>query len=353
LIPYWLLFAIPAWRALAAPRERWGVPICVGIWLALTVMVGLRHEVGGDWETYLENLDLVRDEAFSALSLIRDPAYVLLNWLSWRLGFEIYGVNFVCAGIFAFGLVLFCRAQPRPWLALCLSIPYLVIVVAMGYTRQAVSIGFLMPGFLALARGNLKHFTGWVTAAAAFQQTSLVTLAFLLPVMPGRSLKTRVIRVAIMTLVALALAQMFLAARLETFINGYIVSQQMQSEGAAIRVAMNALPAVVFLLRGKVLGLPRQEYRLWQGIALLAMACVVGLKLSPSTTVVDRLALYAIPLQLFMGSRIPDLKLFSLDPRWLSLVVVGLAAAVQLVWLVFAKTAFAWLPYQSFIWVGN
>jgi hypothetical protein len=88
-------------------------------------------------------------------------------------------------------------------------------------------------------------------------------------------------------------------------------------------------------------------------MALLAMACVVGLKLSPSTTVVDRLALYTIPLQLFMGSRIPDLKLFRIDPRWLTLAVVGLAAAVQLVWLVFAKTAFAWLPYQNIIWVGN
>jgi len=95
-------------------------------------MVGLRHEVGGDWETYLENLDLVRDESFDNLSLIRDPAYVLLNWISWRLGADIYGVNLACAGIFSYGLVVFCRDQPRPWLALCLSIPYLVIVVAMG-----------------------------------------------------------------------------------------------------------------------------------------------------------------------------------------------------------------------------
>jgi len=155
MLPYWLLLLIPAWRALAAPKERWSDPISVAIWLVLTLVIGLRHEVGGDWETYLENLDLVRDEPFSNISLIRDPAYVLLNWVSWKLGAVIYGVNLVCACIFSFGLVLFCRAQPRPWLALCLSIPYLVIVVAMGYTRQAVSIGFLLPGFLAL--GVFSH----------------------------------------------------------------------------------------------------------------------------------------------------------------------------------------------------
>jgi hypothetical protein len=342
---------IPAWRALASPRERWTAPICLGVWFALTFMVGLRHEVGGDWIIYLENLDLVRDVPFASLELIRDPAYVLVNWLSLKLGADIYGVNFVCAGIFSYGLVVFCKAQPRPWLALCLSIPYLVIVVAMGYTRQGVSIGLLMPAFLALAQGRLKQFTVWVTAAAAFQQTSLIILGFLLPVMPGRSLRVRLLRVGIMFLVALSLAQIFLLSRLQIFIDGYITSQQMQSEGAAIRVAMNAFPAVVFLLRGRVLRLGHQEFLVWQGMAWLAIACVIGLKVVPSTTVVDRIALYAIPLQLFVGSRIPDLKLFSLNSRWLTVGVVGLAGLVQFVWLIFAKTAFAWLPYKNILFL--
>jgi len=350
VIVYWLLLLIPAWRALVEPRQRWSDPISIAIWLTLTVMIGLRHEVGGDWLTYLENLDLFRDVPASDLNLTRDPAYELLNWISLKLGTGIYGVNLVCAAIFSFGLVLFCRAQPRPWLALCLSIPYLVIVVAMGYTRQAVSIGFLMPGFLDLGQGKLKHFVGWVTAAAAFQQTSLITLAFLLPVMPGRSLQVRLLRLLIMALVAAGLVQMFLIARLDVFIQGYMVGQQLQSEGAAIRVAMNALPGFVFLIWGKRLRLPSQEHRLWLGIAVLTIACVVGLKLVSSSTVVDRIALYAIPVQLFVGARVPDLGLLRMGARGLTLLVVGLAVAVQFVWLFFAKTAFAWLPYQNILW---
>lgn len=350
MIAYWLLLLIPAWRALVEPKQRWSVPISVAIWLTLTVMIGLRHEVGGDWQTYLENMDLARDVPFSDLNLTRDPAYELLNWISLKLGIGIYGVNLVCAGIFSFGLVLFCRAQPRPWLALCLSIPYLVIVVAMGYTRQAVSIGFLMPGFLALGQGKLKHFVGWVSAAAAFQQTSLITLAFLLPVMPGSSLQVRLLRLLIMVFVAAGLVQMFLVARLEIFMQGYIVGQQMQSEGAAIRVAMNAFPGLVFLIWGKRLKLPTQENRLWLGIAALTMACVIGLKVVPSTTVVDRIALYAIPVQLFVGSRVPDLEMLRIDSRVFTLLIVALAVAVQFTWLFLAKTAFAWIPYQNVLW---
>ena len=41
---------------------------------------------------------------------------------------------------------------------LCLSIPYLVIVVAMGYSRQGVAIGVMMPGLLAFERGRLRPF---------------------------------------------------------------------------------------------------------------------------------------------------------------------------------------------------
>jgi len=350
VIPYWVLFLIPAWRALVEPRQRWSDPTSVAIWLILTVMIGLRHEVGGDWQIYLENIDRVRDVSLSDLSLTRDPAYELLCWFSLRLGIGIYGVNFVCAGIFSLGLVLFCRSQPRCWLALCLSIPYLVIVVAMGYTRQAVSIGFLMPGFLALGQGKLKHFACWVTAAAAFQQTSLITLAFLLPVMPGSSLQVRLLRLMIMSVVAAGLLQMFLIARLEFFIFGYMEAQQMQSDGAAIRVMMNALPGLVFLIWGKRLKISTQEHRLWFAIATLTMACLLGLIVVPSTTVVDRIALYAIPMQLFVGARLPDLSLLHMNPRGLTLLVLGLAMVVQFSWLFFAKTSFAWLPYQNILW---
>ena len=35
----------------------------------------------------------------------------------------------------------FVRRQPMPWLGLLVAIPYLVIVVGMGYSRQAIALG--------------------------------------------------------------------------------------------------------------------------------------------------------------------------------------------------------------------
>lgn len=53
----------------------------------------------------------------------------------------------------------FARSQPDPWLAVLVAVPYLVIVVAMGYSRQAVAIGILLAGLGRLERGgSTLHF---------------------------------------------------------------------------------------------------------------------------------------------------------------------------------------------------
>ena len=331
------------------PKQRWGLNLSITIWVFLTLIIGLRHEVGGDWIIYIQNMERLEGLTFGKVILSRDPAYALLSWTSLVFNTGIYGVNLICSAIFSFGLVFFCREQPRPWLALCLAVPYLVIVVAMGYTRQGVSIGLLMPALLCLGKGKLKAFAGWVFLAGAFQQTSLVTLAFLLPAMPGRTLKIRLLKFLIMSIVAYGFINLFLISQVEAFIDGYIISQQMQSEGAAIRVAMNAIPGFLFLVWGKSLSLPTQEYHLWLAISALSLDCVAGLKLIPSSTVVDRIALYAIPIQLFVGSSFPDMRLLRVDKRIIIFSIVAYAVSIQFVWLFFAKTAFAWLPYQNIL----
>src|SRR4051812_5066404 len=96
------------------------------VWLALTIFIGLRREIAGDWDNYL--LMFQRAQSYSLIDAVTvgDPAYMLLNrWVA-GLGFGIAIVNLVCAAIFVGGLVIFVRAQPRPPLALLIAIPVLV-----------------------------------------------------------------------------------------------------------------------------------------------------------------------------------------------------------------------------------
>jgi hypothetical protein len=86
-------------------------------------------------------------------------------------------------------------------------------------------------------------------------------------------------------------------------------------------------------------------------MALLALASVGWLLVSASSTAVDRMALYLIPLQLFVFARLPDLMGRGRGLRNWVLAVVAYYAAVLFVWLNFATHAYTWVPYHSWLFL--
>jgi hypothetical protein len=126
----------------------------------------------------------------------------------------------------------------------------------------------------------------------------------------------------------------------------------MASSGAAIRIAMNAVPALVFLVFRKRFGLTDAQRIFWTWMSLGALAFIGLLVVTPSSTAVDRVALYWIPLQLYVWSRVPQAMGQRTGTRrqWLALVL-AYSFAVQFVWLIFADHSYAWLPYQFYPWV--
>lgn len=340
---------IPVSYCIRDAKRSWPAWQCCAIGISLSLFAGLRHEVGGDWFNYLPYVSRAIDVPFQDIFIWGDPGYNILNWIFAHYSWGIYGVNLISSLIFTAGLVAFCRAQPCPWLALSISIPYLVIVVAMGYSRQGVAIGLIMPGLLALERGNLRLFILSIAAAATFHSTSLVMMAFILPSISGRTLLLRFLRILILILVGSVLVYTFLSARLDGYISGYIDSEY-QSEGAAIRVAMNLIPALFILRWPRRFSFNHQSYLLWRSIALTAVVCFIAFILLPSnSTAVDRISLYVIPLQLVVLARIPGARLFGLSSQSLLALVLLYSVSVQFVWLNFATHAYGWLPYSNIL----
>lgn len=106
----------------------------IGI-ILIALMVGLRYEVGADRPTYKILFSYAAYADLGRMLSLGDPAFQMLNWTVRQMGAEIWLVNLVGAAIFSWGLLRFTQAQPSPWLAVLVAIPYLVTVVAMGYTR--------------------------------------------------------------------------------------------------------------------------------------------------------------------------------------------------------------------------
>ena len=110
---------------------------------------------------------------------------------------------------------------------------------------------------------------------------------------------------------------------------------------------MNALPAFLYFVFRSRLKLEDDERRFLDVLALVALTFVVLLYVSPSSTAVDRMALYIIPIQLLVLGRLPlNLARTKDDYQLLAGGVVVYSAAVMFVWLNFAADADAWVPYS-------
>ena len=358
---YWVLLMIPTMCAMLAAsqlgRQTWDTadkskmrfnPLAMGSFAVLLVLlVGFRHEVGADWIHYIEPIDRALNMTWLEGAMAGgDPAYGLLTWVSAQLGGGVYLVNLVCAMVFTVGLIVFAQISPQPWLTLCVAVPYLVIVVAMGYTRQGVAIGLAMIGLVALHEGRLYRFAVWLVAAALFHKSALILLP--LAVFSGRKNWGAVLGVL---LIAGLMFALLLAEHVDFLVAGYLTAQY-ESSGAAIRIAMNALPAAVFLLLRKRFCLTAPQQSFWTWMSLGALVFILLLAVSPSSTAVDRVALYWIPLQLFVWSRLPQAmgQRAGTQLQWFA-VVLAYTFAVQFVWLFYADHSYAWLPYQFYPWV--
>jgi hypothetical protein len=352
--PYWLLFLIPALAAFQQPTRPWvlrpaqRVHDMRGDWLLVTIgvalMVGLRHQVGGDWGTYLEHSLATAEFSFEEAVFRADPGYWLIIWLTADLSWGIHAANLIFGCIFSIGLVVFCREQPRPWLALAVAVPYLVIVLGMGYTRQGVALGLAMLGLVALNRRSTLVFVGWVAAGALFHRSAVILIPLGILATP----RNRVWTFVWVSVVAVALYDALLSESVDALSLNYIEAEY-QSEGALVRVMMNVLPALFALCHRKRLTSDMSERNLWTWISLLALASAAWLLISPSSTAVDRVALYLIPLQLYVFTRLPDLMTGESGGRrlWVA-TVLAYYAIVQFVWLVFATHSEYWIPYRFF-----
>lgn len=345
MLPYWILLLMPAVGVLSqrrmAPGSRTAMWWLIGAVFAMAI--GLRHQVGGDWGAYIGYLERAALMSLPEVLLHGDPGYYLLNWLVAQFGGSIYWVNLACGVILMAGVVTFARRQPLPWLALLVAVPYLIIVVGMGYSRQAVALGFILLGLVALGDGQVRRFVLLVLIGAAFHKSAVL----MLPVAGLAASQSRLISLAWAASATLVGGYIFLFDSVDALWANYVEADY-QSQGGLIRVLMNAVPAALFLLLNRYMRLSHAEQRLWWWMSIFAIACIPLVMMSSTAT--DRVALYLIPIQLFVFARLHLVVKDSLLRAYIVAGVVAYYTLVQAVWLFMAAHAFAWLPYQL-VWL--
>jgi hypothetical protein len=318
------------------------------IGIIFILLIGLRHEVGGDWDRYISIFSFHKgiDLDFSKFTS-SDYAYEAIHWLSLNYLDGIYSTNLICAIFFVLGLIRFCRATPFPWVALFVSINFLVIVVSMGYTRQGAAMGFLLWALVDLIKGKTIRFYIYIVLAVLFHKVALI----MFPV--GYMYHTKNFSMITFTMLIALLYILIFVLMMEKIQHMYLYYIQLKfhhSDGALIRVFISFVTAIIFFIyRGKF----KQRFddeKLWYifsvvSIALLPLAYYYS-------TFADRIAIFFLPLQLIILSRVPVLIESAYNRTIFILAVFIVYFSALFVWLFFGNFSSKWLPYQNILLVN-
>jgi hypothetical protein len=339
---YWLIFLIPAGAALFPFGKRtlyfsvaWGI-----LYTALVLIVGLRHQVGGDWDTYLGYFQEASIATLTeSLAIHGDPAYYALNWILSNSGFDFWTLNLICASIAVGGLMSLSKEQPNPWLAICIAIPYAIIVVSMGYTRQSVSLGLICFAYKSVEKKLPYRFISYVLLASLFHKSALVVLPFFVFAL-ARANILRSFGMAMLIMLALFdFISTSLYGRVETYISG-----ELESSGALVRILLLLPASLLLITSGKKLKLSVESLGLWKTLALIAVLCLVLVQ--DFSTIVDRFALYLIPLQLVCYSRLYLLASSGALRLTINSFLIAFYSLTLYIWLQYSLWSRYWLPYD-------
>ncbi len=343
MITYWFMYGVPALLTVLVPdqikQRKKTLWLIVG--MIFVVFIGFRYQVGGDWDNYLRRYLQMYGLPLTEALKLDDPGYAFLSWFMSSLDWGYTGVNLVAAVIFMTGLILFCRQQPMPLLALSVAVPYLIIVVVMGYTRQGIAVGLFLWAITYIERGNLKYYLAILIVASLFHKSAVL----MIPLGIFLQSSGRLFRLFAVGVIAYGLWDLLLVEHQDDLWKNY-VEAEMQSEGAKIRVFMNLVPSLLLLFYWRKWKAFFPNFWFWFWIAAGSVVSMALVSVAP--TAIDRLALYFIPIQLAVYSRLPFLVRKSSS----NLIVLGILfgyAVVLFVWLNYGTHAKYWLPYQNIL----
>ncbi len=353
---YWFTFIVPM-LAILSPvkldRNAQGVMLWI-FGAILILLIGFRYEIGGDWDRYLFVYDYIfREGGLIENSSIKEFGYELVYWLSVEYFDGIYTTNLIEAIIFVTGLIYFCRAMPMPWVALLASIPFLVTIVSMAYTRQAFAVGFLLMALVQLSNGKTMNFLFLIMLGTLFHSSLIIMTMIGLFYNSDKSFFKYFLILSGFIIVLSGFIIVFIEFFISTYgnlIHIYFQTQYFDSTGAIMRASMSALAAVILLMFREKFKETYSDYRLWLIFSIGAILLFITAFFF--STFADRIAIYFLPLQLVVFSRFPALISSTVNRTLFIVGFIMIYAGSLFVWLNFGKHAFLWVPYNNIL-LGN
>src|SRR5690606_3967373 len=203
--------------------------------------------------------------------------------------------------------------------------------------------GLFFLAILSIERDKLAKYLFWVALAATLHKSAIV----MAPLGVLASSNNRALTISMAAALLPIAYFVFLAEHLDELTYRY-VTRSLDSGGAAVRLLLGAIAGSCFLLFVRKYVPDPSVRRFWTLSAIGSLAVFVVLPIAPSTTALDRVALYFIPLQLVTIPILPDRLAFH-SRAMASAVIIILFGAMLGTWLTTSSYAPRWVPYRTYL----
>jgi hypothetical protein len=312
--------------------------------LLVIFFIGSRYNIGGDWTQYNEYFNASAESNLLELLNKKGPSYAVLNYIVSAIGGNIILVNFISASVFIYGFYKFCNNIPNYWDAYLISVPYILIVVVMGYTRQSIALGLV---FLALSfyknRSLLKYVVA-VLIGATFHVACLIMLPFSYFFVKNERPRVNLLKKMLIAILFTILIIAVILFNYQYILDHYI-SIGRDSTGAYFRLFIHFATFALFIVMRQKYKQNYDDYRLWMAIGISAFLLLPIIYFS--STIYDRLILYFLPFQVLIWSRLIYLSKIFFNRIIFRVFIYLSYFSVLIIWLNYANNRGNWLPYQS------
>lgn len=348
---YWVIFFLPmlvpvlnffsSSKSQLSKKIFWNLIILIFI-----LFIGLRRATNNDWFFSKEIFDVINTYSISDIGIIpfgsfmREPVYEFFSWLVGKLGLGYYGLNTIFAIIFMTALSKFALRQPKPWIVLVISVPYMILVLAMGFTRQATAFSFILLAIMSLSDQKKISFLFWIFCATLFHNSSIIMSLLIFLTDPKLKIKNLV-----WPLLFFLTLTYFFYSNIKDLFHVYLgAGQYMFSKGAWIRLAMSLIPVLIFFKYSDYLTKNKTEKSIFLWISIFIVACIPLAFIASAFT--DRLLIYFMSIQLFVYSRILFVPVLNQWSKFAIFAIVFFYASYMFFWLKFSPSADYYLPYK-------
>ena len=313
--------------------------IWIFIIFLLSIFIGFRDGIGGDWIHYENFYYTISDLSFFQI-INSSLVYVYINKIAHYLGVQIIGVNFICAILFMFALTFFLNNSKNKWLALAISFPIIILILGMGYTRQGLAFSFSL--FLIKALEDKKLFKSiiFIILSILSHKSALFISSFLLFLFLWYHKKYFYLLLSILIPIFFSFFFLDFYKHLVYFYVGS--GQHMYSYGSLPRSLLILLVAILFMIYKKKFK-NMTEYQIFIYTSFAFMIIFLFPLCFTTSIVADRLLLYLYPLKLVFMS-FADLKDKTI--RFITFIVSSVYFFYFIIWISFGKNSFSWVPYQ-------